>query len=258
VTVQKNLSRGLQFDANYTWAHSIDNVSVTANSPAIGGYGFVCDVLRPRLCRGNSDFDVSQYITSDFTYALPFGRGRTFGANIPWGLDELIGGWDVSGIPTWHSGQAFSTVSSAFVAGYANDAPAIFNGDTGALKRNVHKVNGQLNLFADPQAAVNTFEGPIGFQIGSRNALRGPQYFDLDAGVAKTFPLLPREGLKLLFRADAFNVLNHPNFEVPAVPSNYDDITQQSTFGQLTTMTNQADNTGTGPRVLQLSARIQF
>ena len=94
--------------------------------------------------------------------------------------------------------------------------------------------------------------------IGSRNSLRGPQYFDLDAGVAKTFPLLPREGVKLLFRADAFNVLNHPNFEVPSVPSNYDDITQQSTFGQLTTMTSQGDNTGTGPRVLQLSARVQF
>ena len=85
-----------------------------------------------------------------------------------------------------------------------------------------------MNLFADPTAALNSFQGPIGFQIGSRNSLRGPQYFDLDAGVAKSFPILPREGVKLIFRADAFNVINHPNFEAPGVPSNEDDITQGS------------------------------
>jgi len=256
VTLQKNLTQGLQFDANYTWAHSIDNVSVTANSPAIGGYGFVCDVLRPRLCRGNSDFDVNQYFTGDFTYSLPFGRGRTFGANIPWGLDEVVGGWDVSGIPTWHSGIAFSTVSSAFVAGYANDAPGIFTGDTGAIKRKVHKTpDGLLTLFADPTAAASAFQGPIGFQIGSRNSLRGPQYFNFDFGLAKTFPLWPREGVKMLFRADAFNILNHPNFQVPDVPSNESDFTT-SNFGQLTRMTS--GSTGEGPRVLQISGRIQF
>ena len=258
VTFQKNLTRGLQFDANYTWSHSIDNVSVTANSPAIGGYGFVCDVLRPRLCRGNSDFDVSNYFTGDFTYALPFGRGRTFGANMPLGLDEVIGGWDISGIPTWHSGIAFSTVSSAFVAGYANDAPGIFNGDTGAIKRKVHKTqDGTLTLFADPTAAKAAFQGPIGFQIGSRNSLRGPQYFNIDFGLAKSFAIWPREGVKLLFRGDAFNVLNHPNFQVPDVPSNFSDFTTSS-FGQLTNMTGVPASTGVGPRVLQLSGRIQF
>lgn len=258
VTLQKNLTRGLQFDANYTWAHSIDNVSVTANTPALGGYGFVCDVLRPRLCRGNSDFDVNQYFTGDFTYSLPFGRGRTFGANMPWGLDEVVGGWDISGIPTWHSGIAFSTVSSAFVAGYANDAPGIFNGDTGAIKRKVHKTqDGLLTLFADPTAAAAAFQGPIGFQIGSRNSLRGPQYFNFDFGLAKTFAVWPREGVKLLFRADAFNILNHPNFQAPDVPSDYSDITTSS-FGQLTKMTTQSNSTGEGPRVLQLSGRIQF
>jgi hypothetical protein len=252
VTLQKNLTNGLQFDANYTWSHSIDNVSIIANNVAFGGYGFVCDVLRPRLCRGNSDFDTTHYVTADFTYALPFGRGRTFGATIPWALDELIGGWDVSGIPTWHSGTAYSTVSSAFVAGYANNAPAIFNGDKGALKHNVHKdPNGQLFLYADPTAAVSAFQGPIGFQIGSRNSLRGPQYFNFDFGLAKTFPVLPRERLKILFRADAFNVLNHPNFDSPGTNTSYDDITQASNFGQLTSMNG-------GSRVLQLSGRVQF
>ncbi|MBX6359122.1 MAG: carboxypeptidase regulatory-like domain-containing protein [Acidobacterium ailaaui] len=252
VSVQKNLTRGLQFDANYTWSHSIDNVSVIANSPALGGYGFVCDVLRPRACRGNSDFDTTHYLNGDFTYSLPFGRGRAFGGNIPWALNELIGGWDLSGLAYWHSGTAYSTVSSAFVAGYANNAPAIFNGDVGALQHKIHKTSGgQLFLYADPQAAVNAFQGPIGFEIGSRNSLRGPQYFDLDSGLAKTFALWPDRGLNLKFRADAFNVLNHPNFSSPGTNTNYDDITQASNFGQLTSMNGS-------PRVMQLSVRVEF
>lgn len=251
-SLQKNLSHGLQFDVNYTFSHSIDNVSVVANAPAIGGYGFICDVQHPRSCRGNSDFDVTHVITGDFTYSLPFGRGRAFGSNIPWGLNEVIGGWDISGITTWHSGVAYSTVASAFVAGYANDAPAIFNGDRGALRHSIHKTSGnQLFMFADPTAAVNTFQGPIGFTIGSRNNLRGPQYFDQDMGLAKSFPILPAEGLVLKFRADAFNAFNHPNFASPGTETNYDDITQPGSFGQLTSMNGD-------PRVLQLALRLEF
>jgi hypothetical protein len=122
----------------------------------------------------------------------------------------------------------------------------------------VHKTqDGTLTLFADPTAAKAAFQGPIGFQIGSRNSLRGPQYFNIDFGLAKSFAIWPREGVKLLVRGDAFNVLNHPNFEVPVVPSDQSDFTTSS-FGQLTSMTSQQDQTGNGPRVLQISARVQF
>lgn len=259
VTVQKNLTQGIQFDANYTWSHSIDNTSLAGNQQAIGGYGFICDVLRPRLCRANSDFDTTHYVNADMTYNLPFGRGRTYGANIPWLLDEVIGGWNLSNIVSWHTGVAFSTVSSAFVAGYANNAPAIFTGDSSDIQRKVHKTEGgTLSLFADQQRAVGAFEGPIGFQIGPRNSLRGPQYFNLDTGLAKTFKLIPERGLNLKFRGDAFNILNHPNFAPPQNNSAYDDITQPSNFGQLTSMVTSTGTRGTSARVLQISARIEF
>lgn len=252
VTVQKNMTHGLQFTGNYTFSHSIDNVSLIANGVAFGGYGFICDALRPRLCRGNSDFDTAHLVTGTFTYSLPFGRGRQFASSIPWGLDEIIGGWDISGIPTWRSGTAYSTVSSAFVAGYANNAPALFDGNYGALKHGIHKnSSGQLFLYADPAAAAGAFQGPIGFDIGSRNSLRGPQLFNFDSGLAKTFHVIPDRGLDMQFRADAFNVLNHPNFSSPGTNTSFDDITQPGNFGQLTSMNG-------GPRVLQLGARLQF
>lgn len=268
VTLNKNLSHGLQFDFNYTWAHSIDNVSLIANGVAFGGYGFICDAVHPRECRGNSDFDTTHYISSDFTYSLPFGRGRMYGGKLPLLLDEVVGGWDVSGIPRWHSGAAYSTVSSAFVAGYANDAPAIFNGDTAALKHRVHKdASGAVFLYDNPAAAVAAFTGPVGLQIGSRNNLRGPDFFNVDAGLAKNFILDEHRGIHLQFRADAFNVLNHPNFTSPgetppgdpgsAGATGQDDITQPGSFGQMTSLINNAGNLG-GPRVVQLSGRIEF
>jgi hypothetical protein len=254
-TLQKNFSHGLQFDVNYTWSHSIDNVSIIANQGASGGYGFICDVQHPRLCRGNSDFDTTHFITGDFTYDLPFGRGRTFAGNTPIWLNEVIGGWAISGITRWHSGVAFGTNSNAFVAGYSNDAPAIFNGDRVAVQAHVHKTSGgQVNLFSDPVKAQAAFSGPVGFNIGSRNNLRGPKFFDQDFGLAKTFPLVADRGINLKFRADAFNALNHPNFALPgfASPPETFDVTG-GTFGQLTSI-----DANSSYRVMQFALRLEF
>jgi hypothetical protein len=247
-TLHKNLSQGLQFDLNYTYSHSIDNVSLTANTPAVGGYGFICDVVRPTLCVGNSDFDQTHIITGNALYNLPFGRGRTYGASMPFWANEIVGGWDISALPSWHTGIAFSTGTSAFVAGYANNAPAILIGNYSDVKPHAHKVNDSVNLFADQDKALNSFEGPIGFQIGSRNNLRGPNYVNFDLGLAKEFPLY-REIVRLRFRADAFNAFNHASFDLPTVAQS--DITGGSSFGQISKTANDA-------RVLQLALRLEF
>ena len=93
-TLHKNAGYGLQFDVNYTWAHSIDNVSFIANNPAgaSNSVGFICEEAHPRACRGNSDFDVTNYLSGNFIYSLPFGRGKTFASSAPRLLDEAIGG----------------------------------------------------------------------------------------------------------------------------------------------------------------------
>jgi hypothetical protein len=106
-TLHKNAGYGLQFDLNNTWSHSIDNVSAVANAPAIGGYVFICDVVRPRECRGNSDFDVTNYLSGNFIYDLPFGQGRSIAATAPFWLNELIGGWGLSRLPSWHTGNTY-------------------------------------------------------------------------------------------------------------------------------------------------------
>lgn len=251
VTVNKNLSHGLRFDFNYTYAHSIDNTSLIANVIASSsGVGFICDVVHPRECRGTSDFDEKHVINANFVYDLPVGRGRTFGDTAPRWLDEAIGGWAVSGIPQWNSGLAFTAFSNAYVAGFANDAPGIFDGDRAAIAPHLHKLaDGSVNLFNNSAKADAAYSGPVGFTIGSRNNLRGPSAFTFDAGLAKTFALVA-DRVNMKFRADAFNVLNHPIFELPAGT----DITEESgvPFGQIN------EQVPGNPRVVQLGVRIEF
>jgi len=161
----------------------------------------------------------------------------------------LLGGWTVAGIPTWHSGVAFSAFTSAFVAGFANNDPAIFVGNRGTIASHVHKApDGSVNMFSDPTAANAAFVGPVGLQIGSRNNLRGPSAWVMDAGVGKRFPVVG-DRLSAQFRADAFNVFNHPTF---ALPSGTDITAQSGTpFGHINSTTG-------APRVLQVVLRLEF
>ena len=249
VTLHKNAGYGLQFDLNYTWSHSIDNVSVVANFIASSnGFGFICDIQRPRECRGNSDFDVTNYFNGNFVYALPFGRGRAIGASMPFWANEAIGGWEISGLPSWHTGNAYNAGSNAFVASFANNAPATLLGSPALLKAKVHGGEGSpVNAFANPTGALAAYTGPTGFAIGTRGNLRGPGYFDIDLGLGKTFPVY-EDKVNLKFRADAFNSTNHPSFAEPNV-----DITQSSgvPFGTVGSTVSSA-------RVLQLALRLEF
>jgi hypothetical protein len=92
LSLRKRFSRGLEFDFNYTMAHSIDNQSSIANTLA---GGLICDLRNLRVCRGNSDFDIRHIINVNGIYDLPFGRGRTFGGNASGIVNNIIGGWSV-------------------------------------------------------------------------------------------------------------------------------------------------------------------
>ncbi|HVO80276.1 MAG TPA: carboxypeptidase regulatory-like domain-containing protein [Terriglobales bacterium] len=258
LTLHKKLSHNLQFDFNYTYAHSIDNVSSPANNVFGAGAAFsgglICDVTDLSVCRGNSDFDVTHNITVNGIYDLPFGHGKRFGGNVSGWLNQIIGGWQIAGIQTWRTGFAFTTTANAFPISFAGNVPAVFNGNTAALRTDVHTdpATGALQLFADPTAARGAFSGPLGLQAGSRNNLRGPRFSNLDLAFSKHFPI--RERLALEFRAEAYNLFNHPNFGLPGVLNSSvgtADITNPSQFGVITT-------TASDPREWQFALRFDF
>ena len=255
LTLTKKAENGLSFDFNYTWAHSIDNTSLSANGNALfSNSGFICDITQPRACRGNSDFDVTQTITSDFIYDLPVGRGRTFLGHTSRFVDEVLGGWSISSIPTFHTGLAVTPYSDAYLASFDNQDPAIFiGGNKGSLSSKINvnhasqTVYGFAGGLAGSKKVLSQFRGPIGIEYGNRNIVRSPLYFNMDSGLAKKFAIWPERDLNLVFRADFFNVLNHPSFSTPAL----NIIGNQSNFGTI-------GGTLNGARVGQFSLRLEF
>ena len=105
-------------------------------------------------------------------------------------------------------------------------------------------------MFADQTKAIGAFRGPLGLEAGQRNSLRGPRYSNVDLGLAKHFPI--KDKFNLEFRADAFNVFNHTNFNLPGLAGNRGtaDITNPSQFGVIT---STADS-----RQMQFALRLDF
>ncbi|MGD0646522.1 MAG: carboxypeptidase-like regulatory domain-containing protein [Acidobacteriaceae bacterium] len=264
LSLSKNVTNGLRYDFNYTYSHSIDNNSQAANNNAyFNSTGIICDATQPRACRGNSDFDVRQIITADFQYELPFGHNQRFFANSGTLTNELIGGWSVSGIVSYRTGLPINVLSDAFISSYAAEDPAIFTGtksQLNSLKSHVNNVQGTVYNFAGGATGAATaysyFRGPLGLEYGSRNLLKGPGAANLDMGLAKIFPIVPSRQINLTFRADAFNLFNHPNFANPgaSVP---DIVNNASPFGQITSTISPSGQVG-DIRVGQFSLRLEF
>jgi hypothetical protein len=273
LTLDKNLSNGLRFEFNYTWSHSIDNSSVTVGNNAVYTYGnMICDIMYPRACRGSSDFDVRQEISSNFQYQFPFGRGKAFMNSAPRWAETAFGGWTLSGLPSYRTGLPLSAQSDAYMASFNNQAPAIFTGNMSDLKTsiNVDRSSNTVYMFKGGSAGaakvLSEFRGPIGIEYGQRNLIRGPGAFFFDAGLGKKFVILP-DRLNLNFRADAFNVFNHPNFDTLASSSfntnntgmgagNLNIVTNASQFGQVTSTVPEL--AGNSARVAQFSLRLDF
>lgn len=251
VIVRKRLSKGLQMDFDYTYSHSLDNTSSVVN---VVDTGFVCDLENLRACRGNSDFDATHIVSSNWIYSLPFGRSGYIGKNMPKWLDRIVGGWGTSGIWTWRTGFAFGTTTGSFpISNFYGDVsgyPAVLTGGTSALSSSIHNVNGTLQYFANPTTTLGAFSNPLAGQAGSRNDLRGPGFWNIDAAVLKDIKMPWSERQNIQFRAEAFNLFNHENFAPPNTNIN------GSTFGVLTT--TQGAYTGAGARQMQFALRYEF
>ncbi|MBV8857466.1 MAG: carboxypeptidase regulatory-like domain-containing protein [Acidobacteria bacterium] len=249
VSLRKRFSQGLQFDANYTWSHSIDNQSTVANVTTSGG--LICDARNLRVCRANSDFDIRHLFNMNGVWELPVGRGRFFAGDAPGWVNSIIGGWTFTGIFTARSGLPFSLATSSWPTSYIfdgnNGVPAVTFGDPNALRPSIHNApDGTLQFFADPEAALAAVGYPRHGEPGNRNALRGPGFWNMDAALLKNFRLPWSETQRLQIRAEAYNVFNHNSF---ALPSSLD--IGSTSFGQVT-------GSSSTPRVMQFGVRWDF
>jgi hypothetical protein len=214
---ERRMSRGLQALASYTWSHSIDDGSA-------GSYGISSNDLPGALSgnanRGPSDFDIRHTFSVGVTYDLPAPKINTFTSAIlrGWSLQSFILARsappvDVSDVafsrlnpsgaiatirPDLVPGQPLYLLGSQCIAVFGSPCPGGKGFNPAAF----------TDPPVDPVTMLPTRQGNLG-----RNALRGFGATQWDFGVHRDFPI--HESVKLQFRAEMFNVLNHPNFGSP-------------------------------------------
>jgi len=189
----------------YTWARSTDSKSAAAGIGASGfnGWQGFLDNANPERDYGLSDFDVDHRLVGSFVYNLPFGSGEKFASDATGVKNAVIGGWQVNGIYTWQRGFPI-TITAADLGGL-NDTfgtnRADLVGDPNVGERTVTR---WFNAAAFAQPAPGAL-GTLG-----RNTERGPGVNNLDLALFKNFSLA--RGVRLQFRLESFNALNHTQF----------------------------------------------
>jgi hypothetical protein len=213
-------STGLSLVANYTWSHSLDDMSSTFSDSIQGGsgngYGSLgyTNFTDPMLDWGNSDFDVRQRLVVSPIWETPWYKSET-------GLGEALGGWSLVGVFTARSGIPFTaydlnnvyngyvfprlTPSTPITDYHVSSNPAAI-GPNEFLLMTLPAPASTAPL--NPTLGISDF-GPYPAGMTGRNAFRGPGAWNLDTAVSKNFKLTERFGLT--FRAEGFNIFNHHN-----------------------------------------------
>lgn len=208
IALNRAFRNGLSFNTSYAFAKGISE-SDTNNSGAIllGNASHTLDPWDRTADRSESMFSIRHRFTLNAIYELPFGRGKPFLGDIGGVADAIVGGWSINSLAEVRSGIPFSVLVGPIPINGVNDTLTYPD---------------RPNLVGNPEnGAVDTWFDPTAYQMGEpghlgtapRNSVRGPTYRVWDFSVSKKFDLTERADLT--FRAEFFNVLNHPNFDLP-------------------------------------------
>ena len=209
VDVTKRMSQGLQFRASYTWAKNLDIASAITAATSLNEAASVLDPYDVRRDWGPSALNPTSQATGNFTYELPFGKGKPWLGNASGAAGKLASGWQLNAIVTLLSGFPITPQIGSSQSG---------NGDTRLPDRpNLNpsfsspKILGKVEHWFDPGAYLLPIPGTFG--NAGRGILRGPGLATVDLSLFKATSLSERAKLEL--RAEFFNVLNRANLGLP-------------------------------------------
>jgi hypothetical protein len=235
---QRSVSHGLQALVSYTWSHSLDYGSTNSSLP---------------LTYGNSDFDVRHNFQGGLTWEMPRYQGSKLAA-------DVLNGWAIDGRLNIRTAFPISLTGALLTDAVGNRYYGNVNYDPsrpiyryGSQYPGGRVINGGANNTATPAFSI-----PITGSTGTapRNFVRGFGANQINVAIRREFKL--HEGLNLQFRAESFNVLNHPNFGY------VNPTLSNALFGQATSMLNQSLSTMSslyqqgGPRSSQFALKVQF
>jgi hypothetical protein len=243
---------------SYTWSHALDTCSNDCLEPfnALSAPSLryqVSPVSLRALNYSNADYDVRHSLSANYVYTVPisyFHNGL---------LRAVLGGWTAAGTFFYHSGYPFSIVDSS-----VRGANGIHNASGIATQTFIADLVGpipascttpNISCYTLSQFALAANQHDFG-NMG-RNSFRGPGYFDTDLNVNKTFAI--RERFHLLIGANFFNVLNHPNFDLPVnnvANGAFGSI--QSTVSAPTSAYGAFQGSAVSGRVIQTQVKLTF
>lgn len=250
LAVNKRMSHGLQFSANYSFAKNLSNgqgFNPTAFATQQGGV--VSDRYNIDLDYGNVTFTRRHRFLTTFLYELPFGqKGMLLKGNKL--VDRIVGGWQLSGVAIWQTGPFMTAITQG-----ADPAGTNFPSLEGSGSRVDRVAN--VPLYPENQGISGWFN-PAAFAVPGNNigrfgnlgvgTLVGPGSSVLSLSLFKSVDIT--ESIKFQIGGAASNVLNHPNYLLPG-----NMTLGTSGFGSITNVQTQEAG---GPRALQLSARLTF
>ncbi|WP_263409622.1 TonB-dependent receptor [Terriglobus tenax] len=234
--LKRRLTKGFLFGVAYTWSKSLDYGSSNGTS--------LPNAFNNSNMYGPSDFDIHHVLVTNYVWDIPYGTHAT-----NWAARSILGNWQFSGIIQAQSGRPLSVSRNLDQAGVGAGSGNQFY---------VHTRDPQLpHQFAGPKGTAQWFETAV-FQPaaagtfagrGSRNNIYAPGFNSFSAALQKAMHIIPdHENHQLIFKAEAFNYLNHPNWDNP-------DVSPTSgTFGRVT----GKGNTYSSERQLQFSLRYAF
>jgi hypothetical protein len=254
-TLRQRLGETLNYDINYTMSKSEDNASGLQTGATYGSQ-FILNPLRPDDNYAYSDFDTRHVVNANFLFELPFGKGRTYFSDMNAFADAILGGWQLRGIYRWNSGQPISAPFDQ--AQWATNWNVQSNGTPiRPVEFGVDRDN--QNVFADPQAAFNSFRNARPGETGPRNNFRLPGYQTLDMGLAKSFTMPWSENHKFQFRWEVFNVTNIQYFSAGGASRSSYGLPQDPETGQAASNFGKIYNDIQGsPRRMQFGLRYSF
>ena len=246
-TFSKRFSSGGTLLANYSWSKFLSNSESTQSQVESHAEGLIQDYTNLRAEVSYLSFDVPHRLVVSYILDLPFGNGKRFLSNSSGVVQSLVAGWNATGINSFQSGYPLAIIATnnnlANLYGAGQIRPNVVAGCNKKIGGSI----GNQGRLGTPTLNAACFTAPAANAFGNEprtdGALRGQGVDNWDFSVGKTTPI--HENINLVFRAEAFNVVNRVQFGDPNVNS------ASSIFGVITNQNNQ-------PRLIQFSLRANY
>jgi hypothetical protein len=249
--LQKRLSYGVEFNVSYTWSKNTGNgplglkAAETGSDSGVGSGFQTSNMWDLKYDRGVLDQNTPHNFVFNYSYQLPIGEGHYFGKDMGTAGKMILGGWQLNGIITARAGLPINVTGPGFNANnycrLCTSRPNLVPGG------NNNPVIGDIDHWFDETQFDRVTPGYFG-NVG-RNTLTGPNLLKLDFSVFKMFPI--GENKNLQFRAEFFNLPNHPNFAGPGGAVFRDT-------GELAPAVGQITKTVGTSRQVQLALKFEF